>query len=86
MYSSSPYFPIVDKELSQAMGRYWYSFAKHGDPNVARMGGSPRWPAYSNASDHNIVFDKPIRSESGLRRAQCEVCAKTLSCQGPPGS
>ena len=29
------------------MGAYWYSFAKHGDPNVERRAGSPEWPKHT---------------------------------------
>jgi carboxylesterase type B len=84
--TENPFIQLSDggrNPLSKAMGRYWYSFAKHGDPNVARDPGSPVWPAYTNESDTNIVFDHPIRTETGLRKQQCDVCTKTLSCEAP---
>ena len=73
--------------LAQKMGHYWFSFAKYGDPNAAprTMPGMIDWPRYANATDENLVFDEPeIRTERGLRKAQCERCARTASCQ-PPG-
>jgi carboxylesterase type B len=68
-------------ELEAAMGQYWYSFAKHGNPSTARLTGSPLWPVYSNKTDLNIAFDVPIRTETGLRKKYCDACAKTTTCQ-----
>ena len=68
-------------ELEAAMGQYWYSFAKHGNPNTARLKGTPSWPAYNNETDLNIAFDVPIRTETGLRKEFCDICAKTTTCQ-----
>ena len=73
--------------LAQKMGHYWFSFAMYGDPNAAprTLPGMIDWPRYSNATDENIVFGEPVlRTERGLRKAQCERCATTASCQ-PPG-
>ena len=72
----------VGPNLTRAVGAYWFSFAKHGDPNPSRAPGSPEWPAYSNTSDTNLVFDAPIRTEAGLRKAQCDACANTPLCEG----
>jgi hypothetical protein len=72
----------VGEPLTAAIGAYWYSFAKHGDPNIARSAGSPVWEQYSNTTDSNLVFDEPIRTERGLRKAQCELCATTTMCEG----
>lgn len=74
--------------LASKMGRYWYSFAKYGDPNTApRLAGMPDWPLYHNASDVNIIFDEPaIRTEVGLRKVQCALCANTQSCQPNAGN
>ena len=69
-------------ELTQAVGQYWYSFAKHGDPSVARAAGAPPWAPYSNASDALMVFDDPIRMERAPRKTPCEFCATTPLCEG----
>ena len=69
-------------ELTQAVGQYWYSFAKHGDPSVARAAGSPAWEPYSNTSDALMVFDDPIRMERAPRKTPCEFCATTPLCEG----
>ena len=87
VHSQKAYVQLMQpgSSLALKMGRYWYSFAKHGDPNLARtLPEMPEWPRYANATDENIVFDEPlIRTEAGLRKAQCELCATTASCQPP---
>ena len=72
----------VGEPLTSAIGAYWFSFAKYGDPNVARVAGSPLWERYTNATDSNIVFDEPLRIEHSLRKAQCELCTTTSMCEG----
>lgn len=66
--------------LEAAMGQYWYSFAKYGEPNTGRLAGAPVWPQYTNGTDMNIAFDVPIRTETGLRKEYCDVCAGTTTC------
>jgi carboxylesterase type B len=68
--------------FEQQMAAYWRSFAKYGSPNTAKHPDAPEWPAYTNGTDSNLVFDSPIRTEVGLRKAQCDVCAKYDMCQG----
>ena len=68
--------------LALGLAAYWRSFAKYGNPNTAKHPDAPEWPAYTNGTDSNLVFDSPIRTEVGLRKAQCDVCAKYDMCQG----
>lgn len=41
------------KALSDAMVKYWTSFAKSGDPNAA---GLPTWPAYAAATNEILTL------------------------------
>jgi carboxylesterase type B len=68
--------------LERQMAAYWRSFARFGNPNTAKHRDAPDWPAYTNATDSNLVFDSPIRTEVGLRKGQCDVCATNAVCQG----
>ena len=49
--------------------------SRHGDPNTARLPGSPIWPRYDNTTDLNIAFDEPVRNETGLRMGFQYDCA-----------
>eukprot|EP01043_Picozoa_sp_COSAG02_P053039 COSAG02_NODE_5804_length_4024_cov_5.645860_5_plen_69_part_00 len=62
------------------MGRYWYSFAKSGNPNTFRAPGAPEWTPYDNATDRNITFAEPISFETGLRKEQYDYCARRTRC------
>jgi carboxylesterase type B len=69
--------------LGEEVGRYWYSFAKTGDPNALKHPQAPDWPPYTNATDQNLKLADPISVETGLRKAQCDFCASTFRCDGP---
>ena len=79
-------YGTMDGPLAEQMGRYWYSFAKSGNPNTLRAAGSPEWTPYDNVTDRNIKFADPITFETGLRKEQCDYCAGTSRCQGGPGA
>lgn len=63
--------PLTEQELvlSGAMMGYWSRLASVGEPNVE---GALAWPAYSAATDQNIVFDLSLSTQTGLHAAQCD--------------
>ena len=58
-----------DKELMQAMGKYWTNFAKTGDPNGP---GLPAWPAFDNGNPQAmylsgaVPYAGPVPDEAAL--------------------
>lgn len=69
--------PISKKEnkLADKMVGYWTNFAKTGDPNDKKL---PKWPAYTNSTDMNIVLNTKIKTDTGLRKDFCSFFAQTL--------
>ncbi|HSL95851.1 MAG TPA: carboxylesterase family protein, partial [Thermoleophilia bacterium] len=78
----------VDGELSQAMMRYWVSFARDGDPNAASDDGDPNaasgageqsdavlpsWPAYDPASDRCLILDAEIEAAPAPYAEACDL-------------
>jgi len=53
--SSSPQTSKTDLDISDAMGTYWTSFAKYGDPNGAK---EPQWPAFSDSHPFVMYFSQ----------------------------
>lgn len=63
------HLPDADQPLVPVVQGYWARFAAAGDPNG---GGALAWPAYAKASDANLVFDLPPKTESALDAATCD--------------
>ena len=60
----------ADGELSEAMMRYWLSFARDGDPNET---GLPSWPRYEPGSDRCLVLDTEIRAAPAPYARACDL-------------
>lgn len=59
----------IDPDLTDAIQRYWLSFATDGDPNTD---GLAAWPRYTAAADPHLVLQPSPRAGSGLQSAQCD--------------
>lgn len=59
-----------DRELSEAMMRYWTQFAKTGDPNVE---GSPEWPAFERGHEGYIKLDTTITGGVDLKKDKIAI-------------
>jgi para-nitrobenzyl esterase len=67
-----------ENKLADKMVAYWTNFAKQGDPNDKSL---PKWPAYNNSSDMNIVLDLKVTTGAGLRKDFCTFLAQTLGTE-----
>ena len=69
----NPYLGIMldtdELTLSAAMRGFWSSMAKSGSPGTQEK---LAWPAYTTATDANIVLDVQLSTEMALKKAQCE--------------
>lgn len=70
----------VDGELSQAMMRYWVSFAQDGDPDgpVPAEGGAdaperPSWPVYDPSTDLSLFLDSDIEAGPAPYAEACDL-------------
>ncbi|MBN2203502.1 MAG: carboxylesterase family protein [Thermoleophilia bacterium] len=70
----------VDGELSQAMMRYWVSFARDGDPNgpVPADGDAvaveqPSWPVYDPSADLCLFLDSDIEAGPAPYAEACDL-------------
>jgi len=59
----------ADMAVSDTVDGYWFRFARTGDPNG---GTAPAWPAYTQASDTNLVLDTNVSTSTGLKKAKCD--------------
>lgn len=64
-----------ENKLADKMVGYWSNFAKTGDPNDKKL---PKWPAYNNSTDMNIVLNAKIKTDTGLRKDFCSFLSQTL--------
>lgn len=62
-----------DRELSDAMMRYWTQFAKTGNPNAE---GLPEWPAFEEGHEGYIELGVPILNGVDLKKAKIAVLEK----------
>ena len=60
----------ADGELSDAMMRYWISFARDGNPNEP---GLPFWPRCEAGSDRCLVLDATIRAAPAPYARACDL-------------
>jgi len=70
----------VDGELSQAMMRYWVSFARDGDPNGlvpadgnAAAGERTSWPVYEPSTDLCLFLDADIEAGPAPYAEACDL-------------
>jgi para-nitrobenzyl esterase len=59
----------ADVAMSDTVDGYWFRFARTGDPNGA---GAVPWPAFTQASDANVVLDTTVSTNTGLKKAKCD--------------
>ncbi len=64
-----------DKALSQAIMKYWTSFAANGVPSGE---GLPTWPAYESASDQYMELGDAVIAKSGLFTQIYTIAEKLL--------
>lgn len=57
-------------KMAEVFDGYWLSFAS-GDPNVARLAGTPEWPRYGSA-DEALILDMPQSTEKGTKAEACD--------------
>lgn len=54
-------------ELASKMSEAWISFARSGDPNHH---GLPKWPVFTAAEAHTMIFDNQCKVELGPEREE----------------
>jgi para-nitrobenzyl esterase len=69
----SPTFEAVDTQLSDAMMRYWVSFARNGDPATSDL---PAWPAYDETKDNHLEFNNSILEGQHWRKGQVDFLTR----------
>jgi para-nitrobenzyl esterase len=66
----------IDRQLGDAMIRYWVQFAKTGDPNAD---GLPQWPRFDAATESYLEFGDQIRHGSNLCAERCAELERVLA-------
>lgn len=56
--------------FAKAMRRYWFNFARTGNPNG---GALPAWPSFDTQSDRWLVLKNPPRAESGVIKERLDL-------------
>ncbi len=66
----------AEREISDALQRYWTNFAKTGDPNGTAL---PQWPRFDASRRSYIEFtdNGPVAHE-GLRRSYCDLYVENV--------
>ena len=67
-----------DRKLSDAIGTYWTSFARTGDPNGP---GVPAWPRYDPAAPRVLHLDEAIHDAPDTTRARFEAIDALVAAQ-----
>jgi para-nitrobenzyl esterase len=65
--TSNPNARIGAAAVEDAMSEAWIAFARHGNPNHARL---PHWPVYDLESRATMVFDVQSGLKNDLRRSE----------------
>jgi para-nitrobenzyl esterase len=72
-------FTDADRQLSDAIQRYWTNFAKTGDPNGP---GLPEWPRFGGTEGYmEFMPDARAVPKAGLRKAQCDVFRQAVEAE-----
>ena len=67
----------ASERLSRAIGGFWASFAAAGNPNT---GAAVDWPAYTVATDENIILDTPPAGAPAGKRFATEAHRRKKYC------
>jgi para-nitrobenzyl esterase len=68
-------YTASDRDLADAMSRYWVNFVATGDPNGK---GLPRWPAYRPDTEPYLEFGDTIRTGQHLLKTELDFQEKAL--------
>lgn len=74
-----PQFSDMDEAMSQAVGDYWFEFAKTGKPAAE---GQPEWQQTSRADDETLEFGDTIALQKNFMRTRLDVYIGLLSIVG----
>jgi para-nitrobenzyl esterase len=60
-----------DQALTAYMIKAWSNFAKHGNPNGAKLSLQPAWPSYNVATNEIIKLNGKVASSTGIDMNLC---------------